>query len=300
MNTAAVLEAFQPFRMPPSKIDQFDQGGREILADQLYPFVTEKKPIDFVMLGYPFKSTNHRDKTIGILPDLAEQISMENFRRFEQAITAVHPPGIRVHLVSDGFIFNDLLEETDNTVDAYAEVAKDMARGAPVELLSLRDFYPGESLPAAREKAMTQFGVTDVELEQRILMDPNVNALYRGMIRFMEEELAFKTFESKRQLHLAAKKLARHMMFRNEAFSQLAGSQFSSSIRLSMHPSTNYGKYSFQLIPGPKAWTSPWHCAVLVERDGSIATIHRKDAEAAGHELVHRDGRPFFFQEVTS
>lgn len=294
-----VLGIFEGFRMAPTFINEWEQGGRQQFEGQLSSFIDKNKPIEFMMLGYPFKSTNHRDKTIGELPDLAEEVSLENFARFGKAVCAVYPPGVHVNLVSDGFMFNDLLTLEDKVVEAYAEITIDMARqkGAPVSLVSLRDFYRGDCLPMAREKAMTQFGITDIELEQRILFDHNVNALYRGMIHFMQDELAFRTFPSKSQLHKAAKILTRKMMFRNEAYSNLATHEFPHRIRLSMHPSTNRGKYSFQMIPSPKAWTSPWHCALLVNHDGVLETVHRKDADAAGHELVSVGGRPYFYQQ---
>lgn len=296
MKAQEIVTAFEGFRMPPTFIDEFNQGGREQLLAQITPFVEQNKTIEFMMLGYPFKSTNHRDKTIGTLPDLAEEISLMHFGYFGRTISEIYPPGVHIHLVSDGFVFNDLLDEQNKVVEEYAEVTKDMARQAPVQLVSLRDFYPGDCLTMAREKLMTHFGITDVELESRIILDHNVNALYRGMIRFMEEELAFRSFASKRQHHLAAKTLAKKMMFRNEAYSHLASHEFPSRIRLSMHPTTNRGKYSFQLIPSPKAWTSPWHCALLIDNEGDYATVHKKDAEAAGHELVERGGRPFYYQ----
>ncbi len=183
-------------------------------------------------------------------------------------------------------------------MDAYADETQGMSGDAPVSFMGLRDFYPGMELNVAREKVMSHFGITDVELERRVLFDPNVNALYRGMIRFMEEELAFKPFPSRNQLHKTAKRLARDMMFRNEAYSTLVASTFGSRVRLSMHPSTNNGKYSFRLIPGCKSWTSPWHCALLVKQDGECdryTTIHKKDAESAGYRLVEQNGRPYYY-----
>lgn len=288
---------FEKYRMPASKINEWESGGRDMFASQLDSFVSNDRTIEFLMLGYPFKSTNHVHKTLGTLPDLAEEVSMKNFEAFGQEMQAVYSPGVKVTLLSDGFVFNDILEERDAVVDEYAEIAKDMAKAAPVQLLSLKDVYSGKSLATARESLLNNFGISEVELERRILEDPNTTILYRGMIRFMEEELAYKSFPSKRQHHLAAKALARQMMFRNEAYSQLASTEFSRNIRLSMHPTTNKGKYSFQLIPSPEAWTSPWHCALLTKCNGVVATIHKRDAEVAGYELVTINNRKYAYAE---
>lgn len=144
---------------------------------------------------------------------------------------------------------------------------------------------------------MHQFGINAIELEQRILMNPDVNTLYRGMIKFLSMDLAIKNFPSGNQLHKQAKIVAREMMFRNEAYSHLIEHEFPNHIRLSMHPSVNSGaKYSFQLIDSKKAWTSPWHCAILIDEEKEFATVHKIDAEKAGYELVYQNNQPYYFQ----
>jgi pyoverdine/dityrosine biosynthesis protein Dit1 len=187
----------------------------------------------------------------------------------------------------------------DRTVRAYEEVVVDMSKGAPIKFLKLMDFYDNKiPVSSMRNKVMDSFGISPEELERRILLDPDVNILYRGMIKFMTEDLANRNFPSKTQLQKEAKILARNMMFRNESYSKLVQTEFKDSIRLSMHPSINNGtKYSFQLIPSPKAFTSPWHCALLLDNENQYATIHRKDAEAAGYELIYKDGQPYYFQQ---
>jgi len=82
----------------------------------------------------------------------------------------------------------------------------------------------------------------------------------------------------------------------NDAWSVLVNTELKHRIRLSMHPSVNNGnKYSFQLIPSENAHHSAWHSAVLVDGD-QVSTLHKKDALAAGHELMMREGRPYYFQ----
>jgi pyoverdine/dityrosine biosynthesis protein Dit1 len=149
-----VLQVFEKFRMPPSKINEWETGGRDLFSTQLEPFITANKQIEFLMLGYPFKSTNHVHKTLGVLPDLAEEVSMKNFEDFGKQISEVYTPGVKITLLSDGFVFNDILEERDSVVDEYAEVAREMARAAPVQLLSLKDVYGGLDLSTARSKLL--------------------------------------------------------------------------------------------------------------------------------------------------
>lgn len=293
--TEQVLDIFQQFRMAPTAIDQYEQTGRQVLVQRLTSIMGQGKVIDFVMLGFPFKSINVRDKVLGRLPDLGELLSFEQFKRFGQLVREVYQPGINLNLVSDGYVFNPLLQVSDNEVARYAEVNQDLSREAPVTWYYLDSFYNRNiSLSQARIKLTEQFGISYEKMEEDILLRPNTNMLYKGMIRFMHEELALQPYDSGNQLHRAAKKLAREMMMANETYSNLVAHEFKDSIRLSMHPTINDGeKFSFQLINSPLARQSAWHAAIVVGKDGLVETIHKRDAEAAGYQLQYRYNQPY-------
>lgn len=296
-----VLDIFEGFRMDATPIDEYESIGKERLKAQMMIYINANVPIEFRMLGFPFKSNNLRDKVIGRLPDLGEQVALENFLTFDSKVKEVYAPGVRITLVSDGIVFNDVWEISDDATQAYHEVVRDMVKSDTIRWYNAKDFYPARlSLSEVRDKVMEQWGVTDAELSRDILTNPDVNFLYRGIIKFGTLELAIKSFASPTQLQKAAKVFARETMLRNQAYTNMLNHEFADYIRLSMHPSVNNGeKYSFRLIPSPtkKAWTSPWHCAILVDKEGDFATVHRKDAIAAGYKLVNLGGRPFYFIE---
>lgn len=291
-----ILNVFERYRMTPlADIDQYEATGRAILADKIANFAGCNKSIEFAMLGFPFKSTNERDKVLGKLPDQAEQATLDNFAQFNRDIKKVYEPGVHVSIISDGYIFNDLLGVEDKTVAEYGDISKHLQCAAPMKWYDLNSFYAGPTLASKRNKVMEHFGISNVRLEQAILTDLDVNLLYRGMIHFMQEEESWKDYPSKSQLQKAAKKLAREMMFRNEAYSNLVRQEFSDHIRLSMHPSINNGeKYSFQLIPGKNAHHSAWHCALVIKGE-ELITMHKIEAERLGYEKVFINGRPFYF-----
>ena len=292
-----VLKAFELFKMKPTPNDQYGEVGRLALVNQLLQPMHVNSPIEVVMMGYPMKSPNNRDKVLGTLPDLAEEVSFQNFAKFSEEIKKVYSPGVKISIVSDGYVFNDILKVSDGVVQEYNEMSYDMRGQAPIEWYTLKDFYKESNLSSMRDKVTSQFGITEEVLQQRILMDPDVNYLYRGMIKFLSLDLAINNYPSNSQLHKQAKLIAKEMMFRNESYSALVRSEFKHHIRLSMHPSVNNGtKFSFRLIPGEKAWTSPWHCALLVDGTGEFETIHRMDAEKAGYTLEYKDGRPYYFE----
>lgn len=292
-----IISVFQGFRMMPLEIDQFESVGKQVLREKITPFVQAGKPVLFSIMGFPMKSPNDRDKVLGKLPDLAEEATLENFATFAKMVQGVYAPGIKIAVISDGLAFSDVMDVETSVVDRYQEICMELARikDAPVEWYNMRDFFGDISLENMRTKLISNFGITPEELERRILMDTDVNMLYKGMIRFMGADIAIRDFASNTQLQKEAKKLAREMMFRNEAYSKLVQTEFSGYIRLSMHPSINNGtKYSFQLIRSPKAWTSAWHTALAIT-DGIYETIHRKDAIAQNYELITQNNQPYYF-----
>lgn len=297
--TTQIVDLFQQFRMPVLPTDQYESVGKSLMLDKIDTFVSKNVPVEFVMLGYPFKSFNDRDKVIGKLPDMGEEVSLKNFNKFDTVIKTVYRPGVRINIVSDGYAFNELYKTPDSVVASYEEINRELSKDYSINWFDMRSFYDNSlSLSEMRQKVLAQFGITPEELTRRILIDADVNNLYRGMMRFLGLDLAILPFPSNKQLQKEAKRMAREMMLMNEAYSALIAKEFKSYVRLSMHPSINNGaKYSFQLIPGPKSDKSPWHCALLINKDGQYETVHRRDAEAAGYELVYKDGRPYYFIE---
>lgn len=291
-----ILNIFSKYRMATTPSDEFETKGKAHFIDKVNAFVLKNEPVLFSMLGYPYKSMNDRDKVIGKIPDRGELESLINFAHFADDVQAVYQPGLRFSFIQDGFMFNDVQGIPDHTVALYEEQVRDLSKAMPVTWYGPEDFYAG-SKADIREKIMSQFGITSDELERRILFDYNVNQLYRGITLFMKGDLAILDLPSNTQLQKKAKIMARELMFRNEAYSALIRSHFSDHIRLSMHQSNNDGtKFSFQLIPGARL--SPWMAALVVKKDGSLTTLHKKDAIAAGHELVNVNGQPYYFQEA--
>lgn len=293
--TESFLNIFEKYRMRPTAVDQYESTGKQKLAGSLERSIAARAPIKFAMLGLPFKSTNIRDKVLGPLPDLGEELTIRNFEDFNNEVKQVYAPGIKIIVASDGYVFNDLLKVEDKVVDEYKEINESFFSNSTVDILDINDFYSGNSLSEKRDKLMLQFGYSWEKMQEEILFNPDVNMLYVSMIHFMEEELADKEFVSKNQLHKAAKKLTREMMLRNEAYNKLVRHELTDCIRLSMHQSVNNGyKYSFKLIPGEHTMHSPWHSTVVVA-DDEVITVHKKDAIAAGYELVYKNNQPYNF-----
>ena len=290
-----IMDIFQSYRMEPTPLDQYDSIGKALLRNRISAAVHTNNPIRFVMLGFPFKSSNKRDKVLGDIPDMAERVTLENFDNFFKDVSSVYSGGVQFNIISDGYVFNDLLKIEDTTVEKYVDMNINMSSTA-IKFYTLKDFYKGYVLNDKRNRLINDFGITAEELQKQTLFNKNINYLYTGMFRFMEEELSINPFPSKNSLTKAAKLLTREMMLRNEAYSNLVSSEFSDMIRLSMHKSINDGqKYSFKLIPGKDTIHSAWHCALLINNDSTYSTIHKREGVEKGYELVYINNEPSHF-----
>lgn len=286
-----LLNVFEQHKGPALPQDVWSTTGRTLLGTKFETFVSQQKPIEFVMLGFPFKSPNTKHKVLGTRPDLGEELALKNFIKFSEQMNEVYAPGVKVNMVSDGFVFADALGVPTKTVEEYQEI--NQATNPDIVWWNLRSFYSG-SLESAKAKLDAHFGISEEELQRRILLNPDVNALYRGMIKFASGDLKILDFSSGTQLQKASKQLAKRLMLDNEKYSNLVSKEFANSVRISMHSTINNGKYAFQLIPGRNIWSSPWHCAMLLD-ENTVDTIHREAAEAQGYELVYRNSQPYYF-----
>ena len=296
--TQQILEVFEGYRMAPTAIDEYESKGKQILAERIELFTSFNHAIHFAMLGLPFKSINKRDKVLGDLPDLGEELTIKNFEQFNNAISKIYTPGIRVIVANDGYMFNDILGVNNTIVEQYKEINLSFRSDNTMGMLDLNDFYQIGSVEDKRSRIMQQFGYTWEKLEQEMLFNADVQMLYKGMIRFMEEELADKEFPSGNQRHKEAKRLAREMMLRNEAYNQLVRKELSNHIRISMHQSLNNGyKFSFKLIPGEHTQHSPWH-SVVVMRGTEAITMHKADAEKNGYRMIYKGNQPYNYMAI--
>lgn len=75
---------------------------------------------------------------------------------------------------------------------------------------------------------------------------------------------------------------------------------FPDRLRLSIHPSTGESKISLNLMPTDTYFTTPWHCSIAFNLDGTTTTGHHSTFdENDKYELVYKNGRPYFYREKT-
>lgn len=298
----SLIAIFNNFRKPGKpEEDLFDTEGRAVMCQKMNAYIDEGEPIEFVLSAFPAKSPNHEVKTLGHLPDGAEEVAFRNFARFAEQCRAVYAPGVHIRVVTDGLVFADIVGLSEEQVLEYNHRCVEMAAGTPVELMALTDFFAGDmDAKTALEVMLAQFAESEEVINRRIKEDADTNMLYCGLSRFMQTDYLWPAGLSKTQIRKRAGILGKQMLMRSEAYSRFITHHYPRSIRISCHPSTNAGaKYSWQFIPGNLGWNTPWHNALCVV-GGVYKLMKRAEADRLGLELVSRNGQPWYYRDQPS
>ncbi|KAJ5831823.1 hypothetical protein N7474_000134 [Penicillium riverlandense] len=305
-------------------VDYEKPGGSWKGFDAFIPIVRaqvkKQEPIRMILPAFPFKSPNMRDKVLGTLPDLGEQLALFHLNGLCQNIARIYEPGADVYISSDGLVYNDILGVSDDTVWDYGEALRKMAIENELhhikfirlfELLEHPGFHSesSESAKASylahanclRRELMYSFGDPTFDADEAIKTDTDTCLTYRGYIKFLTKDLAHQEenqlmSKRSRQAHIA--QTARQMIVRGKMFAAAIKANRKDYVRLSIHQSAGEKKLSISLIPqvrGALGYT-PWHSSVAVGLDGSYRTVHAEDVRDT-HDLIFKNGQPYYFRE---
>ena len=251
--------------------------------------------------AFPFKSPNTEKKTLSKLPDKGEELALETLTKFISEIKDVYPPGGKLSLVSDGRVFCDIYNVTDEVVTEYNKVLKIMRPDLNhlVEFHSLESLLHGhDNFGTSRDKLIHYYAKSNEALEKMIKTDDNVKRIYLGFFQFYMEEfynymeedrkaLTTKFGLSLTKMRSIAKEKSRLSMKRNEAYSNMVSDLFPLHVRLSIHAHNNSGpKFAIRLLPTDKVSQSlvsdknlhiptPWHNAVVEDLNGKWFLVKR-------------------------
>ncbi|NWJ72652.1 L-tyrosine/L-tryptophan isonitrile synthase family protein [Pseudonocardia sp. ICBG1122] len=260
---------------------------------QIRAAVTAGTPLRLVLPAFPCKSPNPA-KVLGRLPDAGERLSLHHLDRIRAEIAAVHEPGARVLVCSDGHVFADLIGVPDPHVDDYGAALRDLAAAERLpgfEFFDLAHAYPGRSHDERRVLLDRLWAPTVEQLRQRCRTDPSERALYLGIVRFLVEDAADHE-GSRAALQRRSRERAYRVVARSNAWSALVADRFPDGVRLSIHPHpAGSSKLGVRLVRADDAWTTPWHSCAVRGRDGTWS-LQRADRARRSGRLVGRAGLP--------
>jgi pyoverdine/dityrosine biosynthesis protein Dit1/AcrR family transcriptional regulator len=270
---------------------------------KIQSFIANGAPVHFVLPAFPAKSPSPQ-KVLGTLPDLGETIALTSLQALCDEIKTIYPPGAKITICSDGHVFSDLVEVSDDEVSSYSAALRAMAveRGfTSIEFFELRDLSgaTGE-YPRARQELMRDFGETEEQIRERTEKYPHHRALFDGIHRFIfEDRIVLHPDISKTQNRTIAKTIAYQVIARSNAWSRLIAEQFPFAVRLSIHPQQPHSeKIGIALCPSVDNWITPWHGAILLEKK-SFALVKRADAESTGALVIYTEGRASHLERIS-
>ncbi|MFC5719462.1 L-tyrosine/L-tryptophan isonitrile synthase family protein [Streptomyces gamaensis] len=263
--------------------------------DAVREAVAQNRRIEFVLPAFPTKSPNPA-KVLGPLPDLAEELALRFLNSLCERIGGIHAPGATIVLCSDGRVFNDLLGVTDEDVTRYVRAIDEMITriGAThLEQFTLDEVYNGAGHEEMRETLSAGYARSVEELREEVRAGGAPLAMYRGITRFMLEDLSGPRWTGTRSaLQRKCRTLAYRVIQRSKAWGDLLGELFPDAIRLSIHPQPcSSEKIGILLADTPDVWLTPWH-SVAVATGDRYTLMKRAEAEEAGGRLEFVDGRP--------
>lgn len=262
--------------IPQKKNLQLD--GDDALALKIANRMIKNEEILMRMTGFPFKSTNTVTKVIDHKVDVGELVGILTLNHMTQEIAKIYKPGAKITIFSDGIVYQDILEVTDEIFDNYQMTMKKI-----IEPFEKHIEFKGSELKEDYLKHFKMNGVAKSEIDPVRLTEFTL---------FAKEELeggggnnAFKFrgfFESTNKIPLTSEKLGEFLIRASESFSKFLEHHIpgvGDYIRLSIHADSEMDiskKLPIGLTVGSRG--TPWHqMLLLLPEKGEILSCKRED-----------------------
>ncbi|KAK0674590.1 Pyoverdine/dityrosine biosynthesis protein-domain-containing protein [Cercophora samala] len=334
---SAILKVIYKYRL--NKAGSETSDGHDMLRFfvLIYDQVRANQTIKMCLPAFPFKSPNDKCKVLGRLPDMAEQFALAHLNGLCAAVGDIYPPGAELTIISDGLVYNDLLGVPDRHVWAYGQALRDLAveKGfsSNIKFSRLQDLlhvFPGNNdldeiayvsnATEFRRALLNTFGRPDFDASAEVCCNEDTCMTYRGYIKFLETDLKhvypLGSDRSRSKFKKGTEYIAKNMLLRGDAFARAVRERFPNHLRLSIHPkgagaaasgnakgkgkSQTNVKLPISLLPNTNPGTTPWHCCLGLQADGTILSLPRHEFESdARFELVlsPESGEGSYFRE---
>lgn len=101
----AILKIIESYGVNYEKTGESWKGLSSFIPTVLEQ-VKKGEPVRMVLPAFPFKSPNARDKVLGVLPDMGEELALHHLNGLCRNIAQVYEPGADAYISSDGLVYN--------------------------------------------------------------------------------------------------------------------------------------------------------------------------------------------------
>lgn len=268
------------------------------LFQKMLKKMNQGEKLTFLLPAFPAKSPSPL-KTSGQLPDLGEVLGLMNLQKMCESINEHYLPGAEVLICSDGRVFSDVVDVSDDVIDLYADGISEIIQ--EFQLTNLRTFSMDDAFPhlnpsELRALLLDRYAQSLEQVREKVLATNEGSLLFNGMHRFMIEDQKGRSLLSKTQIHREMKHRTYELMRRSDAWSQLLGEIFPTALRLSIHPHPLTGeKFGVKLLTSAKKWATPWH-NVTVRLNGQFELMPLEEALDAGGTKKVFGGKYVYFE----
>ncbi|CAD5119865.1 DgyrCDS8449 [Dimorphilus gyrociliatus] len=311
-----VMSCFEKIRLRPQNDKWLISGNSEKFRRKVLGYVVGGAPIPFVLPAFPMKSKNRIKKTIGPLPDMAEWISLKHLANFCREIRKIYAPGVKILIFGDGRLYGKILKYDDSEITEYERVFKDMLSRLPEEIhdqllyAGIDDYFERDmGYDKIRSYVYSLYDVTMEEVDNAIRTNENINNVYKGFARYLDEDLEGDIPKdiSRTKRKQITKDFARKLLRGNMVYSLVIKDIFPHHLRLSIHPHNNEDKVGVSLLENQRfSAGTPWHRVAAKKKDGHWYFMRRIDAEAMNYKLkgqfngegtANRENWPHYVEE---
>ncbi|KAI8394225.1 Pyoverdine/dityrosine biosynthesis protein-domain-containing protein [Radiomyces spectabilis] len=296
------------YHFTPSSDDKYWTEGAHVMARQMHHYVCKNEPILAVLPAFPCKSPNAQLKVLGTLPDRAEEIALKKLHAFCSEVSQYYPKGAQLTIVSDGRVFADLVGVDDELVTKYTEFLKTHIHGEH-QLNTLRF----SNLDEHFANNLTENGTQSVHDRQRSRLmksycsvTPSNDVVMVGFVRYLADDRVWPPEMSKSKIKKECRLIAKEMIARNVAFSQLVEACYPNHVRFSIHGYDSSGpKFPINVAPN-RGGSTPWHSVAIDLKDGRQLFVRRTVADELVNEgqlelynhPIH--GRPWGYRQISN
>ncbi len=297
--TALLLESANSYAPGPAK----NEAALARLKGKIARAVDCGAVLELVLPAFPAKSPNP-EKILGALPDYGEVLALSRLETLCRKIRALHAPGARLVICSDGRAFSDLVRVNDEDVNAYGRGIEKILGDwglASLTTFNLDDVFNGLEFSRMRRELVGSYGTPVDEIRRRTREDNERKSLFNGIHRFLfEDRIVLEPEKSRNRVREETKAVAYEVIQRSNAWSALVEEKFPEAVRLSIHPQgADSDKLGVKLLPSRNIWRTPWH-GVAVGDGEHFELTTRRAAEEAGAKLVRSEGGYGYFETSSS
>lgn len=252
------------------------------LIKKITHFVRNKKPIILTMVGFPYKSSNTRDKVLSSVADAAERYSLVYIHTLLEKIKEIYEPGVKLFIFTDGIAFSDIEKVSDETVIEYENSLKTLVQDLPyIKIITTRDICPNKS----PEEIRTLISIMNPSTESFYEMldtDKKLQDDVAVLTQRLAFELALLSLTDNEIIEIGLKETQRSLQYSNFLKQFRPEEAITCSVHYQKDPNRKIG------LKLSESCVTPWH-GVLIETNGNFTIEHLKDIDQMYYQKVYQD-----------